>query len=85
VAKTAIALKGDRRGFASIVLGQASLDGTIDLQRHAVDPRIRRAAPYTKKLFVNYFRITDSSQLDDGFAALLREAYAVGQGAHLHR
>jgi hypothetical protein len=85
VAKTAIALKGERRGFASIVIGGKSLDGTIDLQRAADDPRIRRAAPYTKRLIVNYFRITDPAQLDDGFAALLREAYAVGQGAHLHR
>jgi hypothetical protein len=83
VAKTAIVLKGERRGFAGLYVGTTSLDGHLDLQRRATDAHIRRSVPYTKRLFVNYFRITTVDQLDDGLAALLAEAYAVGQGAHL--
>jgi hypothetical protein len=47
------------------------------------DPRIRRAAPYTKRLFVHQFRIRTPEQLDEEFAGWVREAYVVGQGGHL--
>ena len=60
-----------------------ALDGYLDLQRQVTDPRIRRSAPYTKKLFVHQFRVTSLDQLDDQFAGWVAEAYAVGQGAHL--
>jgi hypothetical protein len=84
VAKTAISFKGTRRGFAGAVLARHSLDGHLDLQRRIeADPRIRRSAPYTKRLFVHHFRVTTPEQLDEEFAGWLREAYAVGQGAHL--
>jgi Domain of unknown function (DUF5655) len=83
VAKSAITLKGSRRGFAGVTLRQASLTGYLDLQRRVVDPRIQRSSPYTKRLFVHRFRVVAPHELDDEFAAWLREAYAVGQGAHL--
>jgi hypothetical protein len=83
VAKSAITLKGDRRGFAGASPGQARLDGYLDLQRSVTDPRIRRSAPYTKRLFVHHFRVVSLDQLDDEFAGWVGEAYAVGQGAHL--
>lgn len=64
VAKTAIVLKGSRRGYAGVGLGMTSIDGHLDLQRPvAGDPRIRRSAPYTKKLFVNYLRVVRLDQL----------------------
>jgi hypothetical protein len=85
VHKTAITLKGTRRGFAGVGLGAKHLDGYLDLQRRVEDPRIRRSAPYTKRLFVHYFRIVTPDELDDEFASLLAEAYQVGQGAHLVR
>jgi hypothetical protein len=84
VAKTAISFKGRRRGFAGAVLAPQSLDGHLDLQRRIEgDTRIRSAAPYTKRLFVHHFRVTSPDQLDDEFAGWVREAYDVGQGAHL--
>ena len=83
VAKTAITLKGSRRGFAGVTPRQSSLTGYLELQRRVVDPRIQRSSPYTKHLFVHRFKIVALEDLDDEFGAWLCEAYAVGQGAHL--
>jgi len=85
VSKTAISFKGSRRGFAGAKPTNRSLDGYLDLERRVSDPRIRRADPYTKRLFVHHFRVTSSDQLDDEFARWVREAYDVGQGGHLER
>jgi hypothetical protein len=57
VAKTAITLKGSRRGFAGAGLGMKSLGGYFDLQRQVTGPQIRRSSPYTKRLFVHHFRV----------------------------
>jgi uncharacterized protein DUF5655 len=83
VSKTAITLKGTRRGFAGAALGQRALRGYIDLPRLVQDPRITRASPYTKRLYVHHFRIDRLPQLDGQFAGWLSEAYQVGAGAHL--
>ena len=64
VAKTAISLKGSRRGFAGASPKKASLDGYFDLQRRVQDPRIRRSSPYTKRLFVHHFRVIAMHELD---------------------
>ncbi|HEU5010516.1 MAG TPA: DUF5655 domain-containing protein [Gaiellaceae bacterium] len=83
VTKTAITLKGSRRGFAGLKPKKASLDGYLDLERRVEDPRIRRSGAYTKRLFVHQFRVVALPELDAEFAGWLREAYAVGAGAHL--
>jgi hypothetical protein len=83
VAKTAITLKGARRGFAGAKPNERWLDGYLDLQRQVADERIRRASPYTKRLWVHQFRILEPEQLDATFAEWVGEAYAVGAGAHL--
>lgn len=83
VAKTAITLKGSRRGFAGVTPKRASLTGYLDLQRRVEDPRILRSSPYTRRLFVHRFRVAAPGELDGEFAEWLREAYDVGQGAHL--
>lgn len=83
VTKTGITLKGARRGFAGAVPKKRSLDGYLDLQRELRDPRIMRVSPYTKRLFVHQFRVTSLDQLDDEFAGWIREAYDVGDGAHM--
>ena len=83
VAKTAITFKGQRRGFAGAKPRPASLDGYFDLQRRVDDARILSASPYTKRLFVHQFRVTDDAELDSEFAGWIREAYAVGAGEHL--
>jgi hypothetical protein len=85
VSKTAITLKGTRRGFAGAVLATGQLRGYLDLQRQVTDPRIGRSDPYTKRLFVHHFRIAGPEELDAEFAGWLAEAYEVGQGAHLSR
>jgi uncharacterized protein DUF5655 len=83
VAKSAITLKGSRRGFAGVTPRQTYLTGYFDLQRRVADPRIQRSSAYTKHLFVHRFRVVAPDELDADFATWLREAYAVGQGAHL--
>ena len=83
VSKSAIGFKGSRRGFAGAKPTAQSLDGYLDLQRRVTDLRIRSAAPYTKRLVVHQFRISGPDQLDEEFAAWVREAYQVGQGGHL--
>ena len=83
VTKTGITLKGSRRGFAGAKPKAGSLDGYLDLQRPVQDPRILRATPYTKRLFVHQFRVTDTDQLDAEFAGWVHEAYDVGAGAHM--
>lgn len=83
VSKTAITFKGSRRGFAGAKPKNLWLDGYFDLQRQVKDPRIRRASPYTKRLFVHQFRVSALDQLDEEFADWVREAYEVGEGRHL--
>jgi hypothetical protein len=83
VSKTAITFKGTRRGFAGARPDRRGLRGYLDLQRTVEDPRILSAAPYTKRLFVHHYRVAELDQLDDDFAGWVREAYAVGSGAHL--
>jgi Domain of unknown function (DUF5655) len=83
VSKTTITFKGSRRGFAGARPTQRGLAVYLDLQRAIEDPRVTRASPYTKRLFVHHLLIGDRSQMDDEFASWLAEAYSVGQGAHL--
>lgn len=85
VSKSAITLKGTRRGFAGAFLGESALRGYLDLRRVVQDARITRASPYTKRLYVHHFRIDSDGQLDGQFAGWLGEAYQVGAGAHLGR
>ena len=83
VTKTTITFNGSRRGFAGARPTKRGLQGYLDLQRQLVDPRIRRANPYTKRLFVNHFRLTSLADIDSDFCLWVQEAYAVGNGAHL--
>ena len=83
VTKTAITLKGSRRGFAGAKPKPRWLDGYLDMRIPVRDPRIRRVSPYTKRLYVHQFRVTEASELDSDFAEWIREAYAVGAGFHL--
>jgi hypothetical protein len=83
VSKTTIGFKGSRRGFAGARPTSRGLVGFLDLQRMAADRRITNVSPYTKRLYVHHFRITEMADLDDTFAGLIAEAYAVGQGAHM--
>lgn len=83
ISKTAITLKGTRRGFAGAKPGKSALRGYLDLPRRVGDARITRSGAYTKRLYVHHFRVDTLDQLDDQFAGWLGEAYQVGAGAHL--
>ena len=83
VTKTAITLKGVRRGFAGAKPRADALGGYLDLQRRVDDPRITSSSPYTKRLYVHQFRVRALSELDDEFAGWIHEAYQVGGGAHM--
>lgn len=80
VSKSAIMLKGTRRGFAGARLGKYALSGYLDLPRRVEDPRITRSGSYTKRLWVRHFRVDRPSHLDQQFADWLGEAYRVGGG-----
>jgi hypothetical protein len=81
--KTTVTFKGTRRGFAGARPDARGLRGYLDLQRPVTDPRITTVSPYTARLFVHHYRVGELSELDDEFAGWVREAYAVGGGAHL--
>jgi hypothetical protein len=82
--KTTITFKGLRRGFAGARPTRHGLRGYLDPTRSAVeDPLIISSSPYTSRLHVNQYRLTCIEELDDTFTDLIREAYQVGQGAHL--
>jgi hypothetical protein len=84
VSKTAITYKGWRRGFAGVKLTTRGVSGYLDLTRSlAGDGRITRSSPYTKRLFVNHYRVVSPDELDETFRSWIQEAYAVGQGQHL--
>jgi hypothetical protein len=56
----------------------------MDLMRQLPeDRRIRTISPYGRNLFVHHYLLSDIGDLDDDFIGWLREAYAVGCGAHL--
>src|SRR4051812_10097240 len=83
VSKTTVTFKGTRRGFAGARPTITALVGYFDLMRELpADRRLQRAAPFGRNLFVHHFTVTDASDLDDEFVGWLREAYAVGCGAH---
>jgi hypothetical protein len=84
VSKSAITFKGTRRGFAGTRPRRRYLGGYFDVTREIDDPRITRVTPYTNRLFVHAWRVDALDQMDDQFESWIEEAYAVGNGAHLH-
>jgi len=83
VAKTTITFKGRRRGFAGARPAGDRLQGYFDVTYRAEDPRIRRASPYQRDLFVHHFRVDSLEQMDDEFVRWISDAYRdVGCGMH---
>jgi hypothetical protein len=82
VTKTAITFKGPARGFAGVTPRRRDLSGFLDLMDQVHAPPFTRVTPYTKRLWVHRFVVSDLGQFDDAFAASVAQAYAVGQGAH---
>ncbi len=82
VTKTAITYKGPVRGFAGVTPRRRQLTGFLDLTEQVREPPFTRVTPYTKRLWVHRFVVSDLDQFDARFAVRVAEAYAVGQGAH---
>jgi hypothetical protein len=85
VTKTTVTFKGSRRGFAGALPTRRGLSVYLDLQRVIEDRRVISVAPYTRRLFVHQVRLATMDDLDEQFRGWVREAYAVGQGAHMLR
>ena len=81
VTKTAIAYRGVVRGFAGVSPRRRHLVGFLDLTERVEEPPFTRVTPYTKRLWVNRFAVTEVDQLDRSFATRVAQAYAVGGGA----
>jgi len=75
VAKTTITFKGPRRGFAGARPNRDRLQGYFDVTYRVHDPRISRASPYQKDLFVHHFRVSSLEELDDDFVRWIADAY----------
>jgi Domain of unknown function (DUF5655) len=75
VAKTTITFKGPRRGFAGARPKGDRLHGYFDVTYRVDDPRISRASPYQKDLFVHHFRVDSPEQMDGEFARWIADAY----------
>lgn len=84
VAKTSITFKGTRRGFAGGKPTPRGFRGYMDLQRPVEHRSVLSVVPYTKRLYVHQLLIASPEEFDDDFTGYLREAYAVGQGAHIN-
>ncbi|WP_258723615.1 DUF5655 domain-containing protein [Cellulomonas sp. NS3] len=86
VSRTTITFVGTRRGFAGARPTSRGVRGYLDLTRALPeDRRLTNVSPYTARLFVHQYLLRDEGDLDDTFVGWLREAHAVGQGAHLAR
>jgi Domain of unknown function (DUF5655) len=78
--KGQVGFRGQKRIFAGVKLTSRGLEGYLDLPRRVDSPRFRRISPYTRRLYVHYFLLTDADQLDAEFSSWVQEAYQVGEG-----
>jgi hypothetical protein len=78
--KGQVGFRGRKRIFAGVKLTRRGLEGYLDLPRRVESPRFRRISPYTRRLYVHHFLLTDPDQLDAEFSGWINEAYQVGEG-----
>jgi uncharacterized protein DUF5655 len=74
-----------RMSFAVVVPSRRWLDGHLVLARRLEHPRFRRVETFSPRNHVHHFRLHTLAELDDELAALIAEAYQVGQQRHLGR
>ena len=70
--------------FAQVTPRRRWLDGHVVLARRLQHPRFRRIETFSPRNHLHAFRLEQPSDIDDTFAAWMREAYAVGEQRHLH-
>ena len=67
--------------FGGVIARYHWLEAGLWLERRAQHPTLQRVQPfaaYNSHGYGHFFRLTALNQLDDDFAAFVREAYAVG-------
>jgi hypothetical protein len=82
--KSRIAIQARVR-FAGGVARKNWFDAGLWLTRRAEHPCLRRVETFGPKSFRLHFRLTRPEDLDEEFAALVRDSYAVGCQEHLNR
>ena len=82
--KTRIAIQARVR-FAGGVARKNWFDAALWLTRRAEHSRLRRVETFGPNSYGLHFRLTRPQDLDEDFAALVREAYAVGCQEHLQK
>ncbi len=82
--KTRIVFQGRVR-FGVAVTRKRWLDAGLWLTRRAKHPTLRRIEHIAPRCYVHSFRLQKLQDLDNAFAKLVWEAYAVGQQEHLSR
>ncbi len=80
--QTRIVFQGRVR-FLSATPRRRWLDGAMWLTRRGSHPLFRRIVRYAPNALGHHFRLTAPTDLDERFVTLLREAYAIGQQAHV--
>jgi hypothetical protein len=80
--KTRIAFQV-RMSFMAVQVRRDYLIGHFVFGRRIENPRFVRVETFSPRNHLHAFRVNSVSELDDEFAAWIREAYAVGQQKHL--
>ena len=82
--KTRIAFQV-RMSFIAVQVRRDYLIGHFVFARRVESPRFVRVKTFSPRNHLHAFRINSLSDLDDEFAAWIREAYAVGEQRHLRK
>jgi hypothetical protein len=82
--KTRIAFQA-RMSFIAVQVRRNHLIGHFVFARRVEHPRFTRVETFSPRNHLHAFRLDSVAELDDEFAAWVREAYAVGEQRHLIR
>lgn len=82
--KTRIAFQV-RMSFIAVQVRRDYLIGHFVFARRVENPRFSRVETFSPRNHLHAFRLNSLTDLDDEFAAWIREAYAVGEQKHLAR
>ena len=82
--KTRIAFQV-RMSFIAVQVRREYLIGHFVFGRRIDNPRFLRVETFSPRNHLHAFRLNSLTDLDDEFAAWIREAYAVGQQKHLRK
>ena len=82
--KTRIAFQV-RMSFIAVQVRRNYLIGHFVFARRVEHRRFTRVETFSPRNHLHAFRVDSLAELDDEFAAWIREAYAVGEQKHLNR